>query len=333
MKLFTLFFIFFSLPLFASETYINILGGRNEGEHIFATGNMYPNLSGIRGGSRITYNRRFNYGGFGLGYINNRFFLQLNFRTTGWYINPGNSRDEDFVFPMVRGTDIMLGREQGSKISVKEGKYNDSAHVYSGTINFADGHTRSSLFDYSLSLQGRYYFGNASPSSREDTYFLSTGLNYSYFKYYLYDVIQYVGGRPPFLGPIGNGLSYTHSYTEIPVGIGYVYHFGNFQIEPHFEFFAVFNRFRDFHVQRALTFIGSEFGPGIRGRLSLSYFFSNRSVLKIGYYGHRQFTRGEFETNGGLSLDDVLSNFMGTYKSYINTKQQGVEISYSHKMF
>ena len=56
-----------------ADGYIGLVGLRNEGEHIFETGNKYPNLSGIQGGSRITYQRNFNLGGIEGGYFKNKF--------------------------------------------------------------------------------------------------------------------------------------------------------------------------------------------------------------------------------------------------------------------
>ncbi|MEM7179539.1 MAG: putative porin [Spirochaetota bacterium] len=325
--------IFFSQRLTAGEAYLTLLGARNEGEHIFETGNMHPNLSGIRGGSRITYNRDYNFGGLEFGYLFGKQMLSLGFRTTGWNINPGNSRDEDFVFPTVRGSDVSLSRELGSKFSLGEGKFYDTAHTYSGTINFADGHTRSAMSEYALHLQWRYYFGEATPFTPKSQFFLSSGVYYSYFKYYLYDVVQYINSRPIFYGPIGNGLSYAHSYTELPLGLGYAIRLNQWTIEPSVEMMAVFNRFRDFHVQRALNFIGTQSGPGFRFRLALSYLIGTSGVLKVTYHAHRQFTRGQFETRGGLSTDDILSNFLGNFNSYVSTKQAGLEFSYSHKLF
>ena len=136
--------------------------------------------------------------------------------------------------------------------------------------------------------------------------FLSAGLRYSYSKYIVYDVMQFVASRPIFYGPIGSGLSYTNSFTEFPIGAGYIYSFGAFKIEPSFHLLYTFIKTRDFHVQRALNFLSYTSGPGFLVRIETSYMLSETSLLKIGITGHRQFTTGAFTTKGGLYESDIL---------------------------
>lgn len=77
LKVFILIFLFYCNSILA-DGYIGLVGVRNEGEHIFETGNKYPNLSGIRGGSRITYQRNFNLGGIEGGYFKTNFPYEVN---------------------------------------------------------------------------------------------------------------------------------------------------------------------------------------------------------------------------------------------------------------
>ena len=80
-----------------TELELGLLGGRNEGEQIFSTGSKTPDLLGFAGGSRLTYPRNFNYGGF---FANLRFApleANLRFSTTGWYVGTGTARNEDFT--------------------------------------------------------------------------------------------------------------------------------------------------------------------------------------------------------------------------------------------
>lgn len=88
----------------------------------------------------------------------------------------------------------------------------------------------------------RYHFGEASPNpwATGSGLFLSAGLRYSYSKYIVYDVMQFVASRPIFYGPIGSGLSYTNSFTEFPIGAGYIYSFGAFKIEPSFHLLYIY---------------------------------------------------------------------------------------------
>ncbi len=299
-----------------ADGYIGLVGLRNEGEHIFETGNKYPNLSGIQGGSRITYQRNFNLGGIEGGYFKNKFSIRGRFVTNGWYQNSGGTRDEDFF---LRSN----SSEKGSKFSPFQGILYDTAHTYTGTNNFADGKGRSTISEYNMEGFFRYHFGETSPDPwvLNSGFFFSFGLRYSYAKLYVYDVMQFISSKPIFYGPIGPGLSYSYSFTEIPIGGGYIFSFGNFKIEPSFHILYAFIKTRDFHIQRALNFLAYTSGPGFLSRIELSYIISEKSIFKFAITGHRQFTDGYFKTTGGLSESDILSNYLGSYRSYINTKE------------
>lgn len=308
--------------LYAGELYIGAVGTKIKGEHIFETGNKYPNLSGIRGGSRITYNRDHNLGGIGLNYFSNAHQFHFNLLGTGWYVNPGNSRDEDFVMGDT-------STEKGGKVSMQKGFVYDTAHTFTGTRNFADGHTKSRVYEYKTDLLYKYYFsGNSFPGSNQNSFFLVSGLYYNYFKYRLYDVIQFVNSRPIFLGPIGIGLTYTFSSVEIPIGIGYRYNITNkLYTEISLEALLAANRERDFHIQRALNFIGRNYGSGYNARANFHY-NSPIGIVFLGINFHRQFTEGKFKTKGGLSDGDVMSNYLNGYKSYVNSKDYRIEFGF-----
>jgi len=311
------------LQIFGDGGFVGIIGARNEGEHIFETGNKYPNLSGIRGGSRITYQRNFNLAGIEGGYFKNKYSFRGRVISNFWNQNSGGTRDEDFF----------LGNsssEKGSKFSPFQGVLHDTAYTFTGTANFADGKGRSTISEYNLEGFFRYHFGDASPDpwATGSGFFLSGGLRYSYAKLQVYDVIQYVASRPIFYGPIGSGLSYSYSFTEIPVGGGYIFNLGNFKIEPSVHLLYAFIKTRDFHIQRALNFLAHTAGPGFLARIEGSYSISENAMIKIGVTGHRQFTGGSFKTRGGLYENDILSNYLGSYKSYINTKEVIFDMSY-----
>ncbi len=326
LKVFILIFLFYCNSILA-DGYIGLIGVRNEGEHIFETGNKYPNLSGIRGGSRITYQRNFNLGGIEGGYFKNKFSIRGKFLTSGWYQNSGGTRDEDFFLNNTSS-------EKGSKFSPGQGILHDTAYTYTGTTNFADGKGRSTVYEYNAEGFFRYHFGEASPNpwATGSGLFLSAGLRYSYSKYIVYDVMQFVASRPIFYGPIGSGLSYTNSFTEFPIGAGYIYSFGAFKIEPSFHLLYTFIKTRDFHVQRALNFLSYTSGPGFLVRIETSYMLSETSLLKIGITGHRQFTTGAFTTKGGLYESDILSNYLGSFRSYINTKEVTFDFGFNKRL-
>ena len=308
--------LFSSLSQINADGYIGIIGIRNSGEHVFETGNKYPNLSGIQGGSRITYQRNFNLGGIEAGYFKNKFSIRGKFTTNGWYQNSGGARDEDFFLKS-------NSPERGSKFSPFQGNLYDTAYTYSGTNNFADGKGRATISEYNAEGFFRYHIGESSPDPwvTNSGIFLSFGLRYSYSKLYVYDVMQFVATRPIFYGPIGYGLSYSYSFTEIPIGGGYIFSFGNFKIEPSFHLLYAFIKTRDFHAQRALNFLAYSSGPGFISRLELNYIISEKSIFKMAFTGHRQFTSGHFTTKGGITESDILSNYLGIYGTYINTKE------------
>ncbi len=319
------FSLFFSTEVF-SETYIGVLGGRNGGEHIFETGNKYPNLSGIRGGSRITYDRNYNFGGIEGGYTKGKLNLEAKFATTGWTVNTKGGRDEDFFLGQV-------STERNSKLSILPLHLHDTAHTYTGTQNFADGKGSLSIYEQRMSFFGKYFFSGetASPWEKKDRFYLTFGIRYNYFKYLLYDVNQFIQ-RPLYYGPIGVGLSYSYSSIEYGGGGGYIYQIGNFRIEPSLILLIGYNRFRDFHFQRNLNFIGENSGLGFISKIQTSYDISENTQLRLSYEAHRMFTKGYFKTKGGLSSDDILSGYLGKYSGGSSTKEAYIEFGVITKL-
>ncbi|MCB1176384.1 MAG: putative porin [Leptospiraceae bacterium] len=314
-----------SFPIFAEYT-IGISGKKNYGEHIFETGNKYPNLSGIRGGSRITYDRHFPWASLNLGYYKKRFSITSTIGGTGWYQKTNSSRDEDFFMGSIT-------TEKGTKFSLYPPFLYDTAHTFTGTQNFADGIAKSVVNQIYFDTYFRMYMNqhaSSSPWDRTDGYFLSIGFRYTYFKYILYDVNQFVN-RPSFYGPIGLGLTFSQSLMEIPFGLGYTFNVDKIKIEPSFFLLIGFNRYRDFHVQRALNFIGRGVGNGFIYRLQISYLLSEKDILYINTEGHRFFAYTLFKTTGGITRDDILSTFSGDFRSYITSKESFVEFGYTRR--
>lgn len=312
----------------SAEWYLGAGGARNGGEHIFETGNKYPNLSGFKGGSRITYDRNYNFGILEGGYFSEKFSFQARVFGTGWTVRTANSRDEDFFLGQISS-------EKGNKFSVFPPNLNDTAHTFTGTQNFADGHAKSTVNERGTEMYFKYYFGGASagPFGQNDGFYAGIGFRYNYFKYQLYDVVQWIGSRPVFYGFIGNGLSYSYSTVETPLGGGYQTHFSKFRFDNSLYYIPLsYSKFRDFHVQRALNFIGYGYGNGFIFRSELSYIHDESNSVKLAFEGHRQFTYAQFNTKGGLSNDDILSNFLGNFRSYITTKEAYLSLSYIRKI-
>lgn len=166
---------------------------KSGGEYLFETGNKYPNLSGIRGGSRISFPRTFPLFGIQGIITKDRWEVSGVFKTTGWHQKSGEARDEDFFLGSI-------STENTTNIATREWSYRDSATVYAGSRNFADGKGKSTVSENRAEFYGRYYFQSANPNYWADGsgFFLSAGVRYSYFKYLFYDVNQFVESNPVF---------------------------------------------------------------------------------------------------------------------------------------
>ncbi|MBE7413467.1 MAG: putative porin [Leptospiraceae bacterium] len=328
MRFFSFLFIllFFQVKIF-SQTTLALVAERNNGEHIFETGNKYDNLSGLKGGSRITYPRNFNSLGIQASQVYNRFLLSGKFITTGNFVNSGEARDEDFF---LRAN----SPENGTKIATREWSLHDSAYVFSGTQNFADGKGISTVSEYKIEPNIRYYFGDASPDfwKPSDGFFISTGLRYSYFKYYIYDVIQFVATNPITYKPIGKGLSYANSVLEFPIGLGYKVSKDRLTLEFSFDIVYGVNKFKDFHYWRAMNFNGESGGFGFQYKGEIYYRLSDSILFRFSHTGHRLFQSGYFTTKGGNSFNDILSNYAGKYSYYLNTKEFFYDLSIMKKL-
>ncbi|AZQ03930.1 putative porin [Leptospira mayottensis] len=303
------------------QSSLTILAGRNGGDNIFETGTKYPNLSGLRGGSRITYARDFNYGGLGFTLRWQKWEADLNLKTTGRYVNAGEGRDEDFFLgdPTI---------ERGTKISTRELSYYDTPYTFIGSRNFADGKGRLSMIQNRQSLILRRYFGDSDSDFRKEGkgIYLTGGFQYTFMKYVLYDVFQFFDSNPIFLNRIGLGLSLSYSTYEFPLGLGYRYSNKEWLFETSLSGIFWTGHFRDFHYQRSLNFIGDLSGFGIDFNLGVGKIFGNYlAFLKLNE--HRLFGDGHFSTKGGLNNNDILSQYFGHYKNYMNLKEWNVELS------
>lgn len=303
-----------------SRSSLSLLYGENGGQHIFESGIKYPNLSGIKAGSRITYNREFQYMGFEAKHWWDSWEFGLGYRTTGRYVRTGEGRDEDFSL-------YNLSKEQGTKIDFANWSFRDSPYTFTGSQNFADGRGKLKMKEDKISLSVRKYLGSSGPDSRKpgSGMFLSAGAHYSFFKYYLYDVDQWIATSPVTYGNIGIGLSYSNSTWEFPLGVGYRYSDGKWILEGAFLGNVWYSHIRDYHYHRNLNFIGDSSGYGVETHLGTGYILESwLFFLKL--TENRLYGSGTFTTKGGIDFEDIKSNYSGSFRNYLSTKQFSVEL-------
>ncbi len=326
-RIYPFFLFLFAFSRLSSEVIWGPTVERGGGEYIFETGNRFPNLSGIRGGSRISFPRVNTQFGIYSSYFQNQWEVRGAIKTTGWTQNSGEARDEDFVLGNV-------SQEKTTNIATREWSYYDTGHVYSGSRNFADGKGKSSIRQDLIEGFGRYYLQGASPDywNKGSGFFITTGFRYSYFKYLLYDVNQFIDSRPVFYGPIGIGLTFSNNLYEFFYGFGYRHSIENFYLDV--SFMPSMGRIitRDFHVQRSINFLSDNIGFGWQSSIEGGYKIRESwlTYLKLGH--RRFFSEGKFTARGGLSPEDLFSNVSGGFKSHINIKDFSMEIGFLNKV-
>lgn len=313
-----------------TEIQASLIFGRNEGEQIFETGSRNPDITGFAGGSRLTYPRNHNFAGLGLAFIRSPVEIHLRGTTTGYYIDPGGSRNEDFTLPR-NSTERRNGLDTG------QWSFRDSAYTIAGNQNFADARARTSLSRYDLEALVRVFpFQIFRPAAaRENTgLYLGGALRYSYAKYYVYDAIQYIRTTSgPFLGPIGIGNSLTDSVFEFPLGVGFRYKSGNISYDGLFMINSGYNRSKDHHIQRALNFrIRQGGGDGFLLRLGIKYRINQDYAVATRFFGRRYYSRGFIETDGGLGQEALLVGLSGKQQVWLSTKEAGVEFEISRTL-
>lgn len=324
---FTLLFLLLNINPISAEIIWGPTIEKSGGEYIFETGNKYPNLSGIRGGSRISFPRSFTLFGIQGIVTKDRFEISGALKTTGWYQKSGQARDEDFFLGSI-------STENTTNIATREWSYRDSATVYAGSRNFADGKGKSTVSENRAEFFGRYYFQSANPNYWADGsgFFLSAGARYSYFKYYFYDVNQFIESSPVFYGPIGLGLSFSNDLWEFFGGGGYRHSEGNFYLD--ISFMPSFGRIktRDFHVQRSINFFSENYGLGWASKAEVGYKISTSWLSYLRVNHRRFFSEGRFTSQGGLTTEDIASNLVSGFKSHINIKDYSIEIGVLNKL-
>ncbi|MCE9596484.1 MAG: putative porin [Spirochaetia bacterium] len=296
----------------------------NQGETGFELGSQQPALTGVSGGSRITYPRNFAYTGASISLYLNSVALEFAIEGTGPHVRSGTGRDEDFFLNS-------FSREEEAKISIQEGKFSDRARVFSGGRNWADSNGKTDLYEYRGRIGARFYFNTpADPLAGQGGMYLKTGFQYGYSKYTIYDVIQYNQValiRPsPFsfsILPIGTGLTFTNIQHELSLGLGYLTFFSpTLGMDIAFLPLVGLTKSRDHHILRGLTFIMENSGAGFIYNADLLFPTSNGMLIRVGVTGHRLYSRGNIHAYGL----DPLYNFLPKQRMHLNTKEWGARM-------
>ncbi len=294
------------------------------GDLIFETGSRNPDLSGFRGGSRLTYPRNLVHGGVAIAWNGAGWESQLQMQTTGWRQRPGRARNEDFVLQPE-------GTIRGNGFDTSNWSYRDSAYVISGGRNFADARGRSSMNESGIGVQLRYF--PFYPEERSGL-FAEAQLQYRYNKQYIYDAWQFIDlGAAYFYGPIGSGNSLSNNFWEAPIGLGYRFVIGELHLETAFLINSGYNSGRDFHVQRAITFeIRNGAGDGILLRTAGRYPISERGALSVSFEARRYFSVGELHSRGGLGREAFFVAISGPQRVWLSEKEFRVTLAYWHRL-
>lgn len=331
-------------PGLLARTEIGLVFGQNHGKQIFETGSKIPDISGFAGGSRLTYARDFNYIGVELLLSEPGWVIQTGLRSTGWYVDSGKSRNEDFTLNE-------RSQIRSNNLDLRKGRFRDTPYVISGSHNFADAYGRTAYSGYDISFGLSYYpfadHGRRLPAAEAQQktttgpsiytntgFFLQMDLRYSYFKYYVYDVVQYIRTvQGPYIAAIGYGNSFANTVFEYPLGIGYAWQWPNYRLETALTYVSGFNQARDFHKQRNITFITEQgIGDGFAFRIDGSFYPQETDYsIRLRLYGHRYYSKGTLHAEGGLN-DAIFTTMLVTnQRVWLSTKEAGLEIGVIRK--
>ncbi|MBI3395023.1 MAG: putative porin, partial [Spirochaetia bacterium] len=237
------------------------------------------------------------------------------FLWTGHGVDSGGARDEDFF------TDSRT-REVGAKVDLAHGTFRDTANTFQGTRNWADAKARATIVEYRIHTDARWYPGDTLHGTR-DGFYVTAGLSYEFFWYHVFDVVQFIDSRPIFLGPIGDGLTFSNNITELPVGAGWTLKWKALTFDSNVRIVTGENRARDFHIQRGINFLAHTYGSGFRWSVSAKAQATSEWKFGIDWEARRFFGRGQVKTTG-LNL---VYNFAPPQRVYIDTKESWMGLS------
>ena len=303
-----------------------VVAGQNSGHQVLETGSRLPDLSGFAGGSRLTYPRKFRYGGLRLGLSSGSFELGFHYLTTGWWHDGGRARNEDFTLGLTS-----TQRQNG--FDPHTYAYRDTAYTISGGRNFADAKGETRLRWYRTGLSLRIFPWLEEPNTQASGWFLAGGIDYSHYKYRVSDVQQYFelsGGF--FFGPIGIGNSFSNDEILLSYGVGHRTLFGPVFLEMRFLLLSGWNEGRDHHVQRAIDFhIRDGLGSGLTAGPRFVY-TSESWEFSFDLEYRRYFSIARLDPEGGIGQEIVRTTFSSGQSVWLSTKESSVEFAVSVRL-
>ena len=320
------FLLIFLLPaasLYPDQLNLNFTVGQNYGEYIEETGQKTPsNLQGLSGGSRITYPRDFKTWGIGLDWFYNKFEILTSLNTTAGKVVTGEGRDEDFFL------DPIISTARGSKISLMDGEFYDTAYTFTGLRNYADAKGTMRLQEFGARFKGRYYF-NESPQENGG-FFVSIGYNYTYSYYLFENIVQYVDlpstGKQLYAIP-GRALTLTVNSHEYLFGAGYRFQKEKWFMEFSFMPLLSTTEARDRHNLRFMNFFIQSYGSGLLFSTKYSQEIIETIFMAVEIFEHRNYQKGVVQARGGVTREDLFANYVGSGRIYMNNKESGFLLS------
>ncbi len=320
-----LLFLFGLSPAFLqAEVFVGAIYGRNEGKQILETGSKTADSRGFRGGSRLTYPRNLRYFGLEGRYLVPNFIFRGRYTTSGWQVNAGTAENEDFNL-------FTISSIRDSGYDYKRNRFRDTPYAISGSRNFAYARGKTALFGYDLATRAEWYWQD-SKGEEQLGFFLSVGLSYAYFKYEVYDVMQWIrqsnGG---FLYvPIGTGNSFTNNQIEYPIGLGYAFAYRTWRFQGSLEYNNGYNTGKDYHKQRQINFrIKNTYGNGYNLLLGAEHSFADSPEWMLAFQlrAHHYYSKGEIGVYGGIGTEYILTLAGATQGVFLSTKETSGEIS------
>lgn len=315
----------------------------NQGRFIFETGGGYLNRPGdgpiYGGGSRLTYSREYPMLGLSAAYMKKNWELQLYGNSTFGYRRSGNFRDEDFYLFSpdfyYAGRFHNIGPFYGFEL-------NNSSHLtrFSTTSNWSDFDSSLKAKDSIAGFDFRYFPAGGSPNPKTKGFglFLLGGYSYEYLKFIVTDAsgtqLDYNTGRIYVSALNGENITYSNSIHEIKYGLGTQTNFQRWGFEASFSFVTSEIRSRDFHKNRALTFMEFAKGKGWIHSIKINYILTDNLVLNFNWTESFKEFDGESHVKAGLGPESWRAAFVSFNQPYwLYSVQNQVSLGLSILLF
>ncbi|RHX92859.1 putative porin [Leptospira stimsonii] len=297
----------------------------NQGKYVFETGGFYPpnssNKIGYGGGSRLTYAQNYPLLGLSISYIKKNWEFQLQGNSTMGYRSSGNFRDEDFYLfsPSTYNNGfVRYGPFYGYQPTWK----NDHLSKFPTTSNWSDFDSELKANDSIVGFDVRYFPTEGSPNPKIKGFglFVIGGYSYEYLKF----IVNNSSGSQvsPYTGRIylsyleGENISFSNSINELKYGIGTQTNFQRWSIEASFSFVSSQIKSRDFHKERALTFIESGNGKGWIHTVKLNYKLTENIFLNLNWTESFKEFEGKSHVKAGFGPESLTAGFMPFNQQY-----------------